>query len=361
VKDLNKSCKYGLVNNMAIVFNKIELFPNESYKKEFTLMCKFMNIIHHIISMEYLDALIYLCNEFELINCQNFSLIIKKILAANKPLLLTQLLGRVYNRQRPYYNIYFHSTIQFICELNDNYQLLDIFINILLLSPVCMSHPKFISNNINVIIDDLFHLSLRTGRIKCAKVALKYISKIYIRKYTGESNIFNNKSLSNTLYKKESTMMHAIMGKNIECIELVLELYKDMQFDIFDEYEHLINIASSHGNPQILNILSKILPNKFYTIGIYDSILINALSNANVDNILFVKSINYDININHIIHEAEKIIKYKHSNQVYEISGLHMGQKVIDFTLFWNKYFTLPCNIDYNFVECCNMIISWVK
>ena len=69
VKDLNKSCKYGLVNNMAIVFNKIELFPNESYKKEFILMCEFMNIIHHIISMEYLDALIYLCNEFELINC----------------------------------------------------------------------------------------------------------------------------------------------------------------------------------------------------------------------------------------------------------------------------------------------------
>ncbi len=386
---LIEASKYGSIDTMSLV---LPILPNINKMVNLTTRYDYEDIYYTIdkilmncIMNDYIDSVLYIINIIKNINhfySSNFifSKLLIELFRYNKAIMLKRIMDEIYDYRIRYFKINCHSLINNICEDNDNYQVMEVFVDLLLeASSKIHTDEKYINYHDNDnIISDLFHVSLGYGRVNCAKVLLKHKHLINIKKYTGYSNIINEdipdtRIFLETLYKRESTMMQAIFGNNMECIYIVLKLYRENNIDIMEEYEYnkCIEIASSHGNPKILKFIMSLSPEKFHNEENYNLILSNALSNINRNNILFIKELikyhNIKININKIKSEAERILKYKKSITYYTTWGFNEEEdSVFDHTLFWERYFYLPhkclgnmnVNTDKVFKELYKLICS---
>ncbi len=193
--------------------------------------------------------------------------------------------------------------------------------------------PNFINFDFNLV----FNAALVNGREKCMEYAINN-GKI---EYHYEDNKYGYTTVEK-IFPFTDSIMYAIIGKNINCVKMVFELFKNKINNNWYEY---FKFASVYGTLEIIQYMLKIKQNIELNNDFYNNILKFALCNGNIDIVKF--AYNNGAIYSNDIHDF--IEDYNDSRG----PASAVDEDYIDF--YMNKY-TLPENFNEKYFECMKFI-----
>ncbi len=200
-------------------------------------------------------------------------------------------------------------------------------------------YPDFIDFDFNLV----FNAALVNGRYKCMQYALENGTINY--HYEKE----DNKLLTvNGIYPFTDSIMYAIIGKNIKCIQTVIDMFSN-KINCINKWEEYFKFASVYGTIDIIKYMLTLKPYSPEQIeGFYNKILKFALCQANINIVKFAISNGASFN-----EEMNTFVKdYNHGRGPEEA----IDDDYIDFYMV--KY-TLPDDFKKKYIECIKFINNY--
>jgi hypothetical protein len=195
--------------------------------------------------------------------------------------------------------------------------------------------PDFIDFNFDIV----FNSALVNGREKCMEYALNngVINYHYEKESSGLVTI-------NGIYPFTDTIMYSIIGKNINCVKTVFEIFmKDITINEINNWEQYFNFASVYGNLEIIQYMIILKPYLVEQItDFYNNILKFALCEGNIDIVKFA-----------MINGAKF-----HNNMLKFVDDFNNGRCSDalpvdnDYIDFYMMKFTSPPDFKDKYIEC---------
>jgi hypothetical protein len=199
--------------------------------------------------------------------------------------------------------------------------------------------PDFINFDFNLV----FNAALVNGREKCMQYALNNSSIDYHYKIE-EKSPWGITMIVNEIYPFTDTIMYAIMGKNINCVQNVFNIFMDKIDN--KNWEEYFKFASVYGTLEIIQYMITLKPYLVEQIeGFYNNILKFALCEANIDIIKYAM-----LNGAKFSNDMHDFVKDYNKDRGPEEA---IDEDYIDF--YMNKY-TLPENFNEKYIECIKLI-----
>ncbi len=198
--------------------------------------------------------------------------------------------------------------------------------------------PHFSEFDFNLV----FNGALMFGRNKCMHYALN----------NGTINYYNEDASSSdtqvtNIFQFNDSIMFAIMGKNMNCVETVFEMFKNK---INDNWEVYFKFAAVYGTLDIIKYMITIKPYLVEQIdNFYTNILQFALCNGNLDIIKFAMD-------NGATFSNKMIDFVEEYNSVREPIQHAMTD---DYLYYTRLLYYLPNNINKNMEECMLFIHNY--
>ncbi len=195
-----------------------------------------------------------------------------------------------------------------------------------------IKYPEYINFDYNLV----FNCALVNGREKCMEYALK-LGHIDYYYYEEEKCDY---STINSIYPFTDSIMYAIIGKNINCIKKVFEIFNNRIDNI--KIKEYFNFASVYGN---LDIIMYMLNYKSHMVQIdnqfYNNILKFALCEGNIDIVKFAKN-------NGAIYSTDM------GNFIEDYNDGRGPEEAFDndFIDFYMKKYALPEDYKQKYIEC---------
>ncbi len=198
----------------------------------------------------------------------------------------------------------------------------------------------------------VFNAALVFGREKCMHFLLNKYTINYI--YKKEDDAFNSYMYFHEIktdsdfyssFPFTDSIMYAIMGKNINCVCLVLDMFKN---EIKHEnWKHYINFAAVYGTLEIIKYMITIKPYMVEEIdNFYNNILKFALCKVNIDIVKF--AISNEATFSESFHEFVENYNEYRSTEEDAIDNDHFD--------FYVKKLLYPADFDEKYAECMRII-----
>jgi hypothetical protein len=205
--------------------------------------------------------------------------------------------------------------------------------------------PDFINFDFNLV----FNAAIINGREKCMHYALNNSVINYHYEiedaYVNKSGPYYEEVIG--AYPFTDSIMYAIIGKNINCIQLVFDIFKNQIKD--ENWEHYFKFAAIYGTLEIIKYMITIKPYLVEQIdGFYTNILKFALCEAKLDIVQF--AINNGAQFSVSFHEFVK--KYN----VGRCPGEYDVPLDGDFNDFYLNKYSMTENFDKEYEECIKYI-----
>ena len=199
--------------------------------------------------------------------------------------------------------------------------------------------PAFINFDFNLI----FNAAIIQGREKCMQYCLDNSTINYY--YNNETYSFPVETV-NEIYKITDSIMYAIIGKNINCVRTVFDMFKNEIKEI-NKWEEYFKFASVYGTLEIIQYMIMIKPYLVDQIeGFYNNILKFALCQGNIDIIKFaiLNGATYSTNM-------IAFVKDYNDGRNFEYVGIDE-----DYNGFYDEKYICPKNIEERVSECMQFI-----
>jgi hypothetical protein len=200
--------------------------------------------------------------------------------------------------------------------------------------------PDFINFDFNLV----FNAALVNGRERCMLYALDNSLVDYYYEEEGEGF-----TTVNGIYPFTDTIMYAIIGKNINCVRRVFNMFMNKSNNIIKEnyWEQYFKFAAVYGTVEIIKYMITIKPYLIEQIeDFYNNILKFALCDANIDIVKF--AVNNGATFSNSIHYFVK--DYNNGRSPEE---LPIDEDYIDFYM---KKYKSPEDFDIKYMECMEYI-----
>jgi hypothetical protein len=203
-------------------------------------------------------------------------------------------------------------------------------------------YPAFLNFDFNLV----FNAALVFGREKCIQYVLDNSTIDYHYEEEGEGF-----TKVNGIYPFTDSIMYAIMGKNINCVKIVLDIFKINE----NNWEHYFKFAAVYGNLEIIQYMITIKPYLVDQIeNFYTNILKFALCEGNIEIVKFAinNGATYSTNLNDMLQFVENYNDGRGPE--------HMAIDE-DYTCFYDEKYHHPENIDEKIAECIQFIHNLVN
>jgi hypothetical protein len=204
-------------------------------------------------------------------------------------------------------------------------------------------YPAFLNFDFNLI----FNAAIIQGRYKCMQYCLDNSTIEY--HYEEEKYSFPVETV-NVIYPMTDSIMYAIIGKNMNCVRTVFDMFKNKLND--SNWEHYFKFASVYGTLEIIQYMIMIKPYLVDQIeGFYNNILKFALCEGNIEIVRFaiINGANYSSNRDDMI----KFIKDYNEGRGPEYIGIDE-----DYSGFYDEKYHCPKNLDERIMECMRFIYN---
>ncbi len=253
-------------------------------------------------------------------------------IACNKPEILKQFINNPYDQYDEDDDIFY----RFICsKIMSSGDFIDI---------VQVYHKDSDNSLDNYDMNHLFKCALVYGREMCMHYALNNSNIEYY--YEDEPELEGNITDVVTIYPFSDSIMYAIIGKNMNCIQTVFNIFNNQIKD--ENWKEYFKFASVYGTLEIIKYMITIKPYLVDQIeNFYTNILKFALCEGNLD------IVEYAINngatfSNEFIEFAND---YNSGREVYHFDGIED-----DYTLFYEKKYIHPIDIKERIESCLRFI-----
>ncbi len=199
----------------------------------------------------------------------------------------------------------------------------------------------------NSSFNHVFNCALVFGREICMHYSLNNttIDYFYEDEPSREFDKYSPSTVS-TIYPFTDTIIYAIIGQNMNCIQTVFAMFMDKIKN--ENWEHYFKFASVYGSLEIIKYMITIKP---YIVDLidnfYNNILKFALCEGNLDIVIFAIN-NGATYSNNMLDFANE---YNSCRESYYESGVDD-----DYTLFYEKKYLNPYDIE-ELIEMCMQFI----
>ncbi len=267
-------------------------------------------------------------NIYKQFNCFAFEILYQIISESKVELLDTFIIMNFYNNKENGLEdeeIFDEAFCKYIMSADNSTAMIRIF------HDYCSAYPdKMIFN-----IDTVFNCALVNGNEKCMHYALNYGANYSIQyNHTNPADIID-------------TLIYAIIGKNINCIKTICEIYLTKNIND-DNWERYLLFSSAFGTVEILQYLISLKPHKIEQIEqLYNNILKYALFNINLD------CIKYALNNGAIFNDEMEVFVNNYNKLYKRSSNFSIHHDSFDFR---NVMCTLPDNYNDEYKKCIDFI-----
>ena len=195
-------------------------------------------------------------------------------------------------------------------------------------------YPAFLNFDFNLI----FNAAIIQGRDKCMQYALDHSTIDY--HYNEESYTYPVEMV-NEIYPITDSIMYAIIGKNMNCVRTVFDMFKNNINE--SNWEHYFKFASVYGTLEIIQYMIMIKPYLVDQIeGFYNNILKFALCEGNIKIVQFAI-----LNGAIYSHNMRQFVEKYNEGREPEYIGIDE-----DYSGFYDEKYHCPPNLDERIAEC---------